>query len=223
MNIRTAEDQLFAEWRMRRSGLVADGVVDESSYLQSTPKLLFVLKEVNDTGGGGWDLREFLRNDGGRVPTWDAITRWVVGIRRLPEDIPWCELDKITEVQRCATLKSIAAINLKKSPGGHTADDAAIAKVSGEDAAFLKKQCALYRADIIVCCGTGDQFHRVVSICELPEWRRTRRGVWFYEYESSKYVVSYAHPEARCASNFLYYGLIDAIREILVPAANATS
>ena len=58
MGIRERENELFARWADRRPGLVMDGVVDETAYLASSPKILFLLKEVNDQNGGGWDLRE---------------------------------------------------------------------------------------------------------------------------------------------------------------------
>jgi len=214
MNIGTSEAELFSEWSAKRPGFVADGVVDENAYLQSSPKLLFVLKEVNDPDGGGWDLREFVR-DGGRPQTWNNITRWVEGIRRLSDDVPWNELSEVDEERRCKTLRSIAAVNLKKSPGGHTTDSAALVKIAEEDRVFLTRQFSLYDPDVIICCGTSDPFHLLVQFCEQPQWRRTRRGVWFHEHKASKYVVAYSHPEARCASPLLYYGLVDAMREIL--------
>jgi hypothetical protein len=31
--------------------------VSEADYLNTLPKIAIILKEVNDPGGGGWDLR----------------------------------------------------------------------------------------------------------------------------------------------------------------------
>jgi hypothetical protein len=213
MSIRTAEDELFSHWSLDRPGFVQDGVVSEEDYLQSSLKLLFVLKEVNDSNGGGWDLRDFVR-EGGRRQTWDNITRWVDGIRRLKEEIPWTEHAEVDEEKRCRVLKSIAVVNLKKSPGGHTTDSAALVKIATEDKDFLNRQLALYDPDVIICCGTSLLLHQLTSFCEKPKWRCTYRGVWFHEYKADKYIVSYVHPEARCSPPLLYYGLIDAMREI---------
>jgi hypothetical protein len=216
MNIRQSENELFAEWSSKRPGFVADGVVDENAYLQSSLKLLFVLKEVNDIGGGGWDLRQFLR-DGGRKQTWNNVTRWVEGIRRLPGGIPWEELEYIGEERRRHALISIAAVNLKKSPGGHTTDSRVLANIAEEDKIFLNRQFALYDPDVIVCCGTSKIFGSLIQLHEQPQWENTRRGVRFYEYSKEKFVVDYSHPEARCAWPLLYYGLLDAMREMLIP------
>lgn len=213
MSIRYQEEKLFSAWSSGRSDFVTDGVVDEHLYLESDMKLLFVLKEVNDLGGGGWDLREFVRA-GGRAQTWNNITRWVEGIRNLPHDLTWESLEFIGEARRKAVLPSIAAINLKKYPGGHTTDIAQLAEDSDKDRDFINRQIALYDPDFLICCGTSDLFHSLVEFPQPPTWKRTARGVWYHEPLEKKYVVAYSHPEARCASNLLYYSLVDAIREI---------
>ena len=64
MSIAKQEMELFEEWSKSREYFVTDGVVSETDYSASKLKLCFVLKEVNDLHGGGWDLREFLRGGG---------------------------------------------------------------------------------------------------------------------------------------------------------------
>lgn len=211
------EESLFAEWRTNRSCFVADGVVDEQAYISSSRRLLFVLKEVNDPDGGEWDLREFIRQ-GGRPQTWNNITCWVEGIRNISVDIPWTDLEQVDEERRQKTLRSVAVINLKKSPGGYTADAGALYKVADEDKLFLNRQFSLYEPDIVVCCGsiTSDVFHSLVDFSTEPDWKSTSREVWYHEYLPGKYVIRYTHPEARVADNLLYYGLVDAVREILM-------
>ena len=209
------EERLFDKWRINREGFVSDGVADEKEYNNSKQKILFVLKEVNDLGGGGWDIREYMR-EGGRPETWNNITRWVEGIRNLPGEIPWKKLSEISKERRIKALKSVAAMNLKKSPGSHTTDPSGLAKVSGEDKSFLNEQFSIYFPDIVICCGThvSNNFHCHVDAVKEAKRQCTSRGIYFHEYLPNKFVISYSHPEARVASNLLYYGLIDAIREI---------
>lgn len=214
-SIKEREERLFSEWRELHRSLVTDGVVDEFAYAESSPKLLFVLKEVNDPGGGGWDLREFLRDEGGRPATWDNITRWVEGIRKLPGDVPWQELELIDIARRKTALRSIAVMNIKKVPGGHTANPDEIAAAAEIDRQFLLRQYELYRPDLTICCGTAENFQAINAFGTEPKWQSTQRGVWFYSPQPEKHVISYSHPLARCAPPLLYYGLIDAVREIL--------
>ena len=65
MPIREQEDALFEEWeRAIDRPFYPDGAVNEEAFADSEPKLLYVLKEPNDPEGGGFDLREFVRNGG---------------------------------------------------------------------------------------------------------------------------------------------------------------
>nr|MBF4295683.1 hypothetical protein [Vibrio anguillarum] len=71
----------------------------------------------------------------------------------------------------------------------------------------------LYDPDITICGGTGELFKDVAGF-NNSEWKRTIRGVWWFERAPKKYVIAFCHPEARVDNPLIVYGLIDAIREI---------
>lgn len=222
MSINERENELFTRWKDSlpesiRHTFVTDGVVNEDRYQAATPKILFMLKEVNDIDGGGWCLREFLRDEGGRVQTWGPATRWVRGITSLPNEIAWGDLESVTEKDRIAYLADIAAINLKKTPGGHTVDRTKWWESVQRDKSFIKEQFLLYNADIVLCCGSdvSGAFSSVINEPGSISWSVTSRGVEFYEYTPKKFVIRFSHPAARVSPNLVYYGLVDAIREIL--------
>ena len=138
-----------------------DGVVSEQDYLASSPSIVVILKEVNDPDSGGWDLRQFLR-DGGRPQTWDNVVRWVHGIRNRGQVDDWPnQYEEISEWFRVEILRSICAINLKKSPGTHTAEMASLARIANEDAVRIQEQYAIYDPDLTICGGTGELFRTV--------------------------------------------------------------
>ncbi len=216
MGIRDQENQLFAEWSRDREGFIYDGLVDEAAYISSRPKLLFVLKEANDPSGSSWDLREFVR-EGARPQSWDTVTRWVEAIRKLPTELPWSNLSEITKDRRQNALRSICAMNINKRAGGHTSNPATLWQAANTDRAMIKRQLAIYDADLVICCGTTDLLQLVIGDETPLVWRETSRGVRFFEQSPSKFVISYSHPTARIASNILHYGIVDAVREILHP------
>jgi hypothetical protein len=111
--IRTVEDELFAEWSILSPKMVRDGVVSPEKYAASALKVLLVLKEVNDPDGGGWDLRDVLR-EGKRVQTWTNVARWMRGIRAMPADLSWNELEPITNEDRRELLASIAVMAIRR-------------------------------------------------------------------------------------------------------------
>ncbi len=218
MGITEAEEALFERWSEGRDNFfVKDGVVDAPAFEMTSPSVLFLLKEVNDPGpdGGGWDLREFLR-DGARAATWNNVCRWLRGINNLPRDTPWAELANVTAADRSETLANIGAMNLKKSPGGHTIVVSSFWQAATEDAPFLREQFSLYSADLVICCGSvvSGAFDAFMKPESASEWKATTRGIEFLEYTSGKYVIDYSHPEARVSPNLLHYGLVDAVREL---------
>lgn len=216
MGITEKENELFEEWVKDRKDLVKDGVIDERSYKDTDIRILFVLKEVNDPGGGKWDLREFVRG-GALRQTWDNITRWVMGIRNLDKNLDWeKELTTITPEQRKEILKSVCVMNIKKSPGGYITDNELLARIEDEDKEYLKKQFSLYDPDIIICCGSSTNFifNSLIGLAEESDWKMTSRCISFHEFLPKKYLISFAHPEARVQDCLLYYGLIDAVKEI---------
>jgi hypothetical protein len=213
LSLTQLENELFAEWRQGRVGFVTDGLVDELSFLASKPRVLFVLKEVNSHADAAWDLREFMK-EGARAHTWDNICRWIEGIRRLPDEIPWSEMSLITEDRRKESLKSICAVNVKKKPGRNTADIVELRRHAAADREFLKRQLALYDPEITVCCGTYWFLHEIDILPSPTSWSETTRGVPWWSPSPGKHVISYAHPKARAAPHLLFYGLIDALREI---------
>lgn len=216
MSIRDEEERLFDEWKKVRKNLVRDGVVSEPDYQTSSPKIAIILKEVNDLGG---DLREFLSEGARPEPrdeTWDNVMRWVCGIKNLPSIREW-SFYEVTRDCRKETLKSIVAMNLKKSPGGATSEPKALAAAVKEDQNYIRRQYSLYDPDITICGGTkvDELFRKAVG--HQMKWQETRRGVRWYERKARKYVVSFSHPAARVTDSLLLYGLLDAVREIMWP------
>jgi hypothetical protein len=176
MTLREREEELFERWRAPRPDLVRDGIVDEGSFRPRHPKILFVLKEPNDPGGGGWDLRDFVR-DGGRPQTWNNIARWVAGIERLPAETPWRDVEKLTADRRKSLLHGIAAINLKKSPGGGTAEAVRIMSAARADRDLLLEQFNIIEADLVICCGApvGNLVEELILNAVHGAWKPTSK------------------------------------------------
>lgn len=217
------EQELFKRWRdSLPEGLggkfVTDGAVRADRYQKSAVKVLLLMKEVNDPKGGGWCLREFLQ-DVDRPQTWDTVARWVRAIRSRNGELTWDQLAIVTDEQRCQELQSIAAMNLKKIPGGHTTELGSWWQAVERDRNFINEQFKLYGADLVICCGSSvtnafNAYIKPTTDC-VDQWRSTSRGVEYLEYAKRKFVVAYSHPEARVATNLIHYGLVDAVREIL--------
>lgn len=206
--IRNGEEALFNEWRF--PGFISDGVVNPEEYCKSNLRILIVLKEVN--GGKDWDLRDFLRNSGGRNQTWGPVARWIKGIRNLPDEYDWESIETVSDQDRIDWLKDIAAINVKKLAGGAVADSKKIRNFlySERNREYLKRQVNLYKPDLVILGNTGSDWY-----LSSVDWKVTKRGIKYCQEDNGTIVVSYSHPGARVGAQFLYYGLMDALREIM--------
>ena len=238
MSIWEKEERLFREWKSRHHELgkhfFSDGAVSEADYQSSSPKIAFILKEVNNPNGGDDDLRQFLLQKGGLPRTWNNVARWNYGIKELPSRCPWSFYEEITKDFRQEALKSIVAMNLKKSPGGPRAG-ADLWREARDDRNCIRKQYDIYDPDITIICGInlGDLFKEVVGHNEnWMEWRRTSRtsikrgrrhaGIRYY-YSSAdndkfnKCVVEFFHPQSSRNHKILLCDLLDTVEEIGLP------
>ena len=208
-----AEEQkkLFAELKKKDSATIEDGIPNESEYTSARYRIMYVLKEVN--GGSNWSLCKFLQQ-GGRPQTWDNIARWTEGIFKLPVEIPWEQLKSNCSQRRRIMLPKICAINLKKTSGKNTSNYKEIADAAKKNAPILVQQLELYSPDIIICCGTATPFITACFPNTTIEWNMTTRGIKYFTTDEV-IVVDFSHPEARVKDCYLYYSLLDAMKEIL--------
>lgn len=211
MDIKAKDKEIFDKLRKIDPSIIEDGIVSEEEYLDSKYKILYIMKEVN--GGAGWNLKKFLYK-GGRPQTWDNIARWTEGLLNINQEYNWAYLEENNENRRKYYLKKIGVINLKKTSGGYTSNYKEISMAAFENRNLIKTQVDLYNPDIIICCGTADDFVKNYFDSKFVNWNMTKRGIQYIKC-NNKIIVSFAHPEARIRDAYLYYSLIDGVREIL--------
>lgn len=214
MTITDQQQKLFSDLRQHTPEIIADGVPDEAQYTSAPCRIMYVLKEVN--GGSGWSLCDHMIS-GGRDrehdPTWDNIARWSEGIFNLPEELPWSQLENDCWSRRERILPKICAVNVKKTSGSYVSDSREIYESAIDNADILKKQLELYAPDMVICCGTEDAFVNACFRDKELDWQMTSRGIWYFR-DKDMPVISFSHPAARVRDCYLYYALLDAVREI---------
>ena len=215
MQIIEQQNLLFEQLRQCDPDVIDDGIADETEYTTAPYRLMFVLKEVN--GGSGWSLCEHLKNGGRQQAydaTWDNIARWTEGIFSLPEELPWLRLEDNCAARRKTMLQKICAVNVKKLSGGSESKRKEIYAAAQENAEILRKQLALYAPELIICCGAEKAFLDACFPTEKIDWKMTTRGIWYFTLHNYT-TISFSHPAARVRDCYLYYALLDAVREIL--------
>jgi hypothetical protein len=217
MSLTHKEAELFDRWRAHRGKIVPDGLVDEAAYVNSKPKILILLKEANAGADEGLDIREFLRQ-GSIGATWNPVARWVTAIRHLPRVARWDDIREQAEESRTLALRTIAAMNVKKYPGGAVANTESVLSIAREDKDFLVEQFQMYKPNLVICCGTHTEqsFDEILAPAPRIQWLSTARGIRYREFGLRSFAISYWHPQQRGVPNiFLHYMLLDAVQEIL--------
>ena len=198
---------------------VKDGIVNEKLYTDGNHiKILYLLKETNDFKENDYDndLRKYIE-EGARQKTWNNIVRWTHGIYNLygAEQV-WNEVRELRAGTKSYTLSSICAVNLKKTSGGNTANGKKITNAVNEYRKFINDQIENAQPELIIFCGTTYPYQKKVKKeKENWKWKQTSRGIDYFIDDNGRIYISYYHPEARVNDNLLYYGLIDAVKEIL--------
>lgn len=216
------EKKLLDNWQstLELKGFCKDGVADHEKWESTNPKVIFLLKETN---GLLESLPEYLTNFSEKNmknfgATWFNIARWSYGIQRLKMETKWAEFDGLSDKILAENLKYICAINIKKTPGGRSTKPSDINKALLDYGNKTFEQIQLYKAHFLILCGTGDYFNKMHANddkLEKIKWDKTTRGIWYSKLFNGIHVIWYYHPGAHFPKQFLFYNLIDAIKELI--------
>lgn len=132
---------------------VLDGIVDQTAWDAAPLKVLWLLREVNDPSQT-WraDLRtvlcawaEDLHPNG--VPTWLPVAKVTYGL--LHPDQPWSTWAHDKSVY-LGSLRSIAAVNIKKTGGGATSKWTQLEEAYGQNKDELWTQIREAQPDVVI-------------------------------------------------------------------------
>ena len=183
---------------------IVDGIVDIDKYLETEPKILWILKEPYDdvedglASGGGWHFsNDFLANDdfykgmGRSRATWHPVIYVSFGILNSFRD--YNDMDYIRDDQTMVdVIKQIAVINVKKLPGfTRTYGSVTINSAYLEHKELLHKQIELYNPDIIIGGSTMYLFYEKLRI--NPE-DIIKSGSIDYAIKGNKIYIAAYHP-----------------------------
>ncbi len=209
-----ANEALFSEWdrKLRKDiQLASDGAVNPEFYFKSTPRILFVLKEMNASPWKPDDLIEYLTDNNTRAQTWNNVLRWRSGIHdvwagKAPDEIQYEDFEWISTEERKEKLKDIAAINLKKVAGSSSSNMMDINNHAEHFTKLLSRQVELLDPDVIVACGVW--LHHIEGFEVLEKVEHHDPGFAVHVFEGKPRVILWAeHPQARKNAK----GMFDAV------------
>ncbi len=194
-----------------RKDFIPCGIPYEETYLQSRPRVVFLMKEVNSKNLG-WDLPNFLRSqikkgtdDRSIYRTWKPVGMWSYGIQN---NFPSFNIVK-SNVIIAEGLRSIAMTNLKKSRGGTVSTNKDIRMHTLKDKELWIKELEIMNPDIIVCCATLPYIQHILGLeCKLvSKDKLAPNGYYYAKWEINGHnalLVGFYHPGAHFKWKELY-------------------
>jgi len=247
--INKQENDLFNEWHIysqskvddninskdfnQDNQFVQDGLVSENDWNNSPIKVIFILKEFNNSYKEKYpelkaDLRNYLK-DGKLAPkdkTYRNISRWAYGI--LNNVSKWD--NNVAKIgndinKRKENLRKIGVINVSKQPGVEKTKFKDLEyKFLKYNKLFLEKQLALYTdAKLIICCGSGvcDLFKQSITNMNFGNYKAGKRipddetEIWYTKLERGQILISYKHPSIIAGNEQLFNNLMKLTNKLL--------
>ncbi len=209
--------ELYTPYLTGSEHFVPCGVVDEEAYLSSKPKLVLVLREVNDPEQKpDWSVVDFLRWQVNRglkgdsiYPMWKRVGIWSYAIHH--GFAKYGELNSLGVAAK--GLRYIGMTNLKKSGGGGVSNYEAIRKHAEEKFDLWKQELEIMDPDLILC---GRTYWIVSGLLKLNR-QQIASGLWFSIWQHndrSTLIVAFYHPSYRGSSHMLYALLKEGLFEL---------
>ena len=207
---------------------ITDGIYSAEKYLNSNPKIAWILKEPYDDKdkqgkpcGGGWSIpREcFDGDDAWKNRTWRLMIYSMYGFFN---KLSWEDMDYIRDNKKMADiLKQIAYINISKMPALTNSSQSPIGDYYKIWKQILFDQIKLYKPDILIFGNTIDYFWEDLF------GQQDIQPIWEYKKDDICYLVAYKkddmillsvyHPQAHFSgfdSGEYVNSIIKAIKEL---------
>lgn len=213
--VQNENDKLF-----KGENIIYDGIVDYEQYSMTSPKILWILKEVNSEDSD-WTMRDALSNlkhesgKGLRTGWANTFTPIVYTTNGIITGKDWDAMGNFNEDQSIIdVMQKVAYINVKKVPGGSQANWNLIKEYYSENKVALHEQIKLIDPEVIIFGGTYNFFDD--DFFELfGELEANLENSSLHIYQNERYLLLNAfHPNNRAINHETYFNLIlDAFKD----------
>lgn len=182
---------------------IFDGVINPKEYIKTFPKILWILKESNSEEKKSWSFIDCFSNS-----NWLLKHNNLASIRRViyvshgildPNITTWKDMPWSTESICHESVKKIAYINIKKHPGGNTANDNIIRQAAISNYSLLKKQIEIYKPNIVILGNTLKYFDdNLIDLFgeDIGNYQISNLNNHYYQTQNRLYINAY-HPSIR--------------------------
>jgi hypothetical protein len=224
IELKKAQQEIWNEIEKRAKELefdrypIKDGVCDFEGYLQSSPKVMWILKEPNGQcpngklEDGGWSIVEDSFRDDiegtAKQPTWQTMIYVMYGYQN---GLMYDNMEYIHDnIEMAKVMQRIAYLNVSKMPGYNTSNRNNIEQCFFQWKPILVRQIETYNPDVIIFGYTFEHFRKhfeeksLEQIGNIPSWIDV--------YKSCNRILFDAYHPARKGQMYID-SLIDALNK----------
>ncbi|NLI94065.1 MAG: hypothetical protein GX434_18255 [Peptococcaceae bacterium] len=194
MNINNQLDSLYSRYQNPDVQFVKGGVIDENTYTTSSPKILLLLKEVNDPDSKeNWSLVDHINDQIDKVKftsTWKNAGMWSFAVQNSFEHY---ETARALINIECG-LRALATTNLKKSGGKSVSNYDEIKQHAINYKDLWTSEIDIIKPDVVICGGTYSIVQEILQfenlICKAGTSFGHALGTTFIDFYHPAYMVS---------------------------------
>lgn len=197
---------------------------EEEQWVKAKRRLLILTKDLNDTEA--WNIRQETGRQNTAVFSYQNGVPFIKNLRMWSYGLLHTTADEMPDFETARNMElsgpffetaPIAHVNCKKQCGGSSISDALLSSYLNDYADFLRKQIALYDADVILCCGCAKGKNRILDFVRSQYLQDLQvipsTGDWVYHSPSTgKWVINSYHPSARIGYEESYNGMMNAFQ-----------
>lgn len=212
-------DKIIKIYQQRKEnfdkGAITDGVTDIEGYLQSKPRIAWILKEAWDKGKASWSITEEVIADLNKdnisgTPSFKRVAYTTFGVQTGSkwDDMPWIYNDENV----ANAIKKVAWLNVSKVAGESVSSSKELEKASKIWEEILDEQIKLYEPQVIILGNTYNWVKDILKINKEPEIKEN--SAWAYMTQDNKIVIWAYHPAIRRMKDQDYIDdIIEAIKK----------
>lgn len=198
---------MFNSWKKlehhQNRHFIEDGIINSDNWDDSTPKVLFLLKEAY---GDITDLPKFIRGlENLNKGTWRRCAEWAhIVLSNQP-----MKYEEIIEDERAKrdALLSCAVVNIKKSSGRSESDMNDIIRYAKADSKLLREQIDTLRPDLIISGGVFDCWKEIWT---APSINKQERRIWTV---GKTLAFNFCHPASVYPEDFMYFSMMKLVKD----------
>ena len=196
-------------------GYIIDGVADIEAYIETKPRIAWILKEAWGDNGTGWDLSSDViaeQNSStiSSIPSFKRVAYVSGGIHtdREWDDLPWINQDE----DLASSIKKVAWLNISKIAGDTSSPDSRIATAFEVWNDILKKQLDNFDPQVIILGNTFKWVEKFLGIENIAPIKND--SAWAYVRRDNKVIIWAFHPSKIMKDQEYIDDIVNVLRKV---------